>query len=60
MSLIKEEQSDVIVEQELVDDILEVGNNCVLGKFLMRKPVNVEAMKSVFIKIWKILIGLSV
>ena len=50
-SLTEDEQSDVIVEQGWANDLTKVEKNCALGKILMRKTVNVEAMKNVFTKI---------
>ena len=60
LTLTEEEQEDILVEKEWVEDISEAGKNCLLGKMLMRKPVNMEAMRSVFIKIWKVSAGLSI
>ena len=51
LSLTEDEQSDVIVEKERLDDQLEVKQNCLLGKLMTRKHVNVDAMNSVFMKI---------
>ena len=60
LSLTEDEQSDDIVKKEWLDDQEEVKQNCLLGKLMTRKNVNVEAMNSVFIKIWKISYGLSI
>ena len=49
--LTKDEQSDVIVEKEWLDDQEEMKQNCLLGKLMTRKHVNVEAMHSIFMKI---------
>ncbi|XWS54159.1 hypothetical protein CRYUN_Cryun10bG0065400 [Craigia yunnanensis] len=54
LSLIEEEQYDVVVEKEWVEDILEVGKNYLIRKLILKKAVNVEAMKYIFFKIWKI------
>ena len=51
LSLTEDEQSDVIVEKEPLDDQLEVKQNCLLGKLMTCKHVNVDAMNSVFMKI---------
>ena len=56
-SLTEDEQSDIIVEQERVNDPTKVKKNYALGKLVMRKPMNLEAMKNVFIKIWNISMG---
>ncbi|XWS21886.1 hypothetical protein CRYUN_Cryun30bG0094300 [Craigia yunnanensis] len=60
LTLTKEERDDIIVEQEWVDDVKEVNQNCALGKILMVKPMNIEAMRSVFIKIWRVSDGLTI
>ena len=51
LSLTEEEMSDVIIEKDWLDDMFEVSRHCLLGKLLMRKNVNMEAMKNVFKKI---------
>ena len=50
-SLIEEEMSDVVIEKDWMDDMSVMGKKCLLGKLLMRKNVNMEAMKNVFKKI---------
>ena len=47
MSFTKEEQSDVIVEKAWVEDLVDVRKHCLLGKLLLCKVFNVEAMKNV-------------
>ena len=59
-SLTEEEQSEVAIEKEWVDDILEKSRYCLLGKIVMRKNVNMEAMKMVFVKLWRIKAGISI
>ena len=48
LSLTEEEQNDVIVEKAWVGDPADVGKSCLLGKLLLHKGFNVEAMKNVF------------
>ncbi|XWS24208.1 hypothetical protein CRYUN_Cryun28dG0081000 [Craigia yunnanensis] len=59
-SLFEEEQENILIEKEWVKDIFEIGKNCLLEKLLMKKPVNMEAMRNVFTKIWKVFVGLSI
>ena len=59
-SLTEEEQTDVIIEKDWVEDLSEKSRNCLLGKLVMKKNVNMEAMKVVFTKLWKIREGMSV
>ncbi|XWS22384.1 hypothetical protein CRYUN_Cryun29cG0029300 [Craigia yunnanensis] len=51
LSLTEEEQNDIYVEKEWVGDGSEVDKKCLLGKLLLRKIANVEAMRNVFLKI---------
>ena len=60
LSLTEEEQSEVVVEREWVDDGAEVGNKCLLGKLLLRRAFNTEAMRLVFLKIWRIKSGMTI
>ena len=60
LTLIKEEQDDIIIEKEWVDDVSEAGQNCAIGKLVMRKLVNVEVMRNIFIKIWRVSEGLTI
>ncbi|XWS23345.1 hypothetical protein CRYUN_Cryun28dG0005100 [Craigia yunnanensis] len=59
-SLTEEEQSDVVIEKEWVEDTIEKSKNCLLGKMVTRKPVNIEAIKNVFMKLWKINKGMII
>ena len=60
MSLTEEEQFEVVVEQDWVDEVKEVGKKCLLGKIVLNKRVNVEVMKNVLSTVWKITSGLTV
>ena len=60
LSLTEEEQNEVVVEKEWVDDGAEVGNKSLLGKLLLRRSVNIEAMRLVFLKIWRIKSGMTI
>ncbi|XWS66311.1 hypothetical protein CRYUN_Cryun05aG0188800 [Craigia yunnanensis] len=60
LTLIEDERTEVLVEKEWIDDPSEVSKNCLLGKILMRKPVNLEVMKTVFMKLWNMSSGLQI
>ena len=60
LTLTEEEQDNLIIEKEWVDDVSEVGQNCAIGKPVMRKQVNVKAMRNVFIKIWRVSESLTI
>ena len=52
--------TDVIVDKAWVEELVEVGKYCLLGKLLLHKGFNVEAMKTVFQKIWKLTSGFHI
>ena len=60
LSLTEEEQDVVAVEKEWVEDVSAVGNKCLLGKLLIRRNVNIEAMRNVFLKIWRLKSGMTI
>ncbi|XWS46291.1 hypothetical protein CRYUN_Cryun14cG0053000 [Craigia yunnanensis] len=51
LSFKEEEQSDVVIEKEWMEESSSVGKNYLVGKLMMNKMVNVEAMKNIFLKI---------
>ncbi|XWS08987.1 hypothetical protein CRYUN_Cryun40dG0047300 [Craigia yunnanensis] len=59
-SLTEEEKTDVVIEKEWVEDMSEKSKNYLLGKMVMRKNMNKEAMKVVFTKLWKVIKGMPV
>ena len=58
--LTEEEQLELAIAKEWVDYISKKSRYCLLGKIVMRKNVNMEAMKMVFVKLWKIKAGISI
>ena len=44
----------MVIEKEWVEDLLERSKYCLLGKMVIRKLINIEAMKTIFMKLWKI------
>ena len=59
-SLTEEEKTDVVIEKLWIEDLLERSKYFLLGKMVMRKPINIEAMKLVFMKLWKINNGMII
>ena len=43
--VIKNEQNEVVVEQKWVDETIR---NCLIGKALTRKTVNIKVMRAIF------------
>ena len=60
LPLTEEEQAEVVVEKEWVEDLSEVGNKCLLGKLLLKRAINIEAIRNVSLKIWKITFGMTI
>ena len=58
LSLTEEEQTEVVVEEDWIED--EVGRKCLIGKLLLNRRVNVEVMKNVLSNIWKLSSGLTI
>ena len=49
---------EVVVEQDWIEE--EVGRNCLIGKSVLNRRVNMEVMKNVLSNIWKISFGLTI
>ncbi|XVE96179.1 hypothetical protein REPUB_Repub02eG0199500 [Reevesia pubescens] len=54
LTLTNEENVDLCVEKSWVEDTLKESKNCLVGKILSRKVVNLEEMKYVLTKVWKL------
>ncbi|XWS39417.1 hypothetical protein CRYUN_Cryun18bG0052800 [Craigia yunnanensis] len=46
VSLTKEEQTEVVVDHKWLEELREVGKNCLVGKLALNKRVNMEVMKT--------------
>ena len=44
---------DVVIDKKLVEETMVERMNCLIGKVLMEKVVNMEAMRTVLYKVWK-------
>ena len=60
LSLTEAEQTEVIVEKDWQEKDNEVGENCLIGKLVLNKRINVEAMKNVLSTIWKLSARMSI
>ena len=60
LSLTEDELIEVRIEQDWLEEIKEVGKNCLIGKLLLNKRVNTEAMKNVLSNVWKVSSGMVV
>ncbi|XWS63518.1 hypothetical protein CRYUN_Cryun06bG0105300 [Craigia yunnanensis] len=54
LSLTKDEQNEVVIEKDWVKNNENAKRNCLVGKMVINKSVNLEAMKSVLQNIWKV------
>ncbi|XWS60699.1 hypothetical protein CRYUN_Cryun07bG0058000 [Craigia yunnanensis] len=54
LSLTEKKLTEVCIEQDWLEEAKEVGKNCLIGKLLLNKRVNIETMKNVFYNVWKI------
>ena len=60
LSLTKEEQIDVILDKDWCEEVNEVGKYCIIGKMVLNRRVNMEAMKNVLCNVWKSFFGMSI
>ncbi|XVF36777.1 hypothetical protein REPUB_Repub19eG0087700 [Reevesia pubescens] len=54
LSLTEREQMKVPIEVEWVEEAMARGHYCLVGKVLTKKLVNVEIMKMVLFKVWRL------
>ena len=50
LSLTSNEQQDVIIEQKWIEETVQARKNCLLGRMVINRVVNMEAMKGVLQK----------
>ena len=53
-SLFEDEKIEVVIEKSQVEETVSERKNCLIGKVLIKQVINLETMKSVFYKIWKL------
>ena len=58
--LTEEEQADIVIEKEWLEDTSSMEKSCLIGKFLLNRRVNLEAMRNVLMKVWKLKHGVTV
>ena len=56
--LTADEQLEVVIEKNWIEETAQARKNCLLGRMVINRAVNMEAMKLVLQKIWKLLSGL--
>ncbi|XVF24670.1 hypothetical protein REPUB_Repub13aG0147300 [Reevesia pubescens] len=60
LSLTENEKVEVVLGEDSFEDSLLAGHFCLIGKAFTHKVVNLEAMRTVFQKVWKVRSGLQV
>ena len=58
LSLTEEEQMEV--HQKWLEEVKEVGKNCLIGKLVLNRRVNMVVMKNVLTNIWKLSSGMFI
>ncbi|XVF84584.1 hypothetical protein PTKIN_Ptkin17bG0048800 [Pterospermum kingtungense] len=54
LSLVEECAEEVVVEEEWVGDLVSNGKYCLLGKLIINRASNLEAMRNVLAKAWRL------
>ena len=54
LSLTEAEQVEVIVEEDWLEEAKEAGKHYLIGRLVLNKRVNLEAMKNVLLMVWKL------
>ena len=60
LSLSEEEKREVVIEKSSVEETSKGRKNCLIGKLLSKRMVNIEAMRNVLYKVWKLEAGLVI
>ncbi|XWS34861.1 hypothetical protein CRYUN_Cryun21dG0073400 [Craigia yunnanensis] len=60
LSLTEEKQHETVIEEKWLEDFKEVAKNCLIGKLVLQKRVNMEVMTNILSIVWRINSGLFV
>ncbi|XWS69090.1 hypothetical protein CRYUN_Cryun04dG0149500 [Craigia yunnanensis] len=60
LSLTEDELIEVVEAKDWIEKAKEIGRNCLIGRLVLNKRVNIEAMKKVLSIVWKISTGMTV
>ena len=60
LSLTEDEKSKVVIEKDWIEETTDARRNCLLGKLLTKRVLNLEVMRSVVYKVWKLVGGLEI
>ncbi|XVE64372.1 hypothetical protein DITRI_Ditri07aG0095700 [Diplodiscus trichospermus] len=51
---LSDEEEEVLIEKERAKEADQIGNHCLIGRLLIKKPVNIDSMKNALCKAWKV------
>ena len=54
LSLTEVKQVEMVVEKDWLEEVREAGKHCLIGRLVLNKRVNLEAMKNVLSMVWKL------
>ncbi|XVF47222.1 hypothetical protein PTKIN_Ptkin03bG0092200 [Pterospermum kingtungense] len=60
ISILDDEEEDLVITKSWVEESVKKVKNCFLGKMLIHKPYRIEGMKAVFRKIWRLESSLTI
>ena len=60
LSLTENELYEVIIDKNWVDDNAHARRNCLIGKMVIKRAINLEAMKTMLQKVWKLSSGMVI
>ena len=60
LSLTGDKKSEVVIEKDWIEETTDARRNCLLGKLLTKRVLNLEVMRSVVYKVWKLVGGLEI
>ncbi|XVF66640.1 hypothetical protein PTKIN_Ptkin10aG0053100 [Pterospermum kingtungense] len=60
ISIFDVDDEEIMIEKEWIEEGVQAGQNCLVGRMLMKKPYSVEGVKIAFSRVWHLQGGLSI
>ena len=60
LSLTKDEQHKIVIDKNWVEEVAHAMRNYLIGKMILKRAVNLEAMKTILQEVWKLAFGLVI
>ncbi|XVF50675.1 hypothetical protein PTKIN_Ptkin04bG0121000 [Pterospermum kingtungense] len=54
------DEDEIVIEEKWVDEDNTIGESCLIGKLMLKKPYNLDAMKTALMKAWLISTELNI